>query len=133
MSEQPWPKTILLDTPEGCEQELMRCTNGMAWLDHAYTLAVDARDGADEVWEDWESKAAVDCAVKGMTATELRAKITCWVSQRPEAGAARQAQRRAHTDLEKIARFYRTAEQRATNAQAALKKHLGGARYGGRE
>lgn len=126
-----WPETILLDSPEECEKELMRSTNGLALLDHAFTLAVDARDAADELWEEYEAKASAEVAVKGMTATELRGRIVAWVAERPDAVAARRQHRKAHSELEKVARYYRSAEQRATNAQAALKRHLGNARYGG--
>jgi hypothetical protein len=126
-----WPRPILLDSPEECEKELMRSTNGLASLDHIFTLAVDARDEADEAWEAFEAKASAEVAQKGITATELRGRITTWTSERPDAMAARRAQRLAHSELEKIARYYRSAEQRATNAQAALKRHLGNARYGG--
>ena len=127
-----WPEVIRLDSPEFCEQELMRSTNGLALLDHAYTLAVDARDEADEAWEIFEAKAMTEInPQKGITATQLRGMLTTWVSERPDAMAARHAQRKAHSELDKIARYYRSAEQRATNAQAALKRHLGNARYGG--
>ena len=126
-----WPEPILLDSPEGCEKELMRSTNGLALLDHVLTLAVDARDDADERWEEWEAKASTECATKGITATELRGRIINWTAERPEAKAARSAQRKAHSELEKVSRYYRSLEQRATNAQAALKRHLGNSRYGG--
>lgn len=126
-----WPETIRLDSPEECEKELMRSTNGLALLDHAFYLAVDAKDEADEQWEEWEAKASSEVAEKGITATELRGRIVTWVSKHPEAIAARKAHREAHSQLKKIERWYKTAEQRATNAQAALKRHLGNARYGG--
>lgn len=122
---------IDLSTPQGCEEELERCTNGMAYLDHAYYLAVDARDDADSDWEEWEAKATQAVAEKGITATELRGRITRWCLKEPEAMEARKKQRQAKAQLDKLERWFRTAEQRSTNAQAALKKHMGGARYGG--
>lgn len=131
MNEEAWPRRIRLDTGEGCAVELERATNGLALLDHAMTLAVDARDDADERWEAFEAQASSQVGEKGITATELRGRIITWTAERGDARAARSAQRKAHSELEKIARYYRSLEQRATNAQAALKRHLGNARYGG--
>lgn len=126
-------RPILLDSPEACEKELTRCTNGLAYLDHAHTLAIDAKEEAEVEWEVWEATAAAECGEKGITATELKGRIVRWREGHEEAAAAYSAYRQAKAQLDKIARWYRTAEQRSTNAQAALKKHLGGARYGGRE
>ena len=125
---------IQLSTPDGCERELTRCTNGMAFLDHAFYLAVAARDEAEQSWEEWEAKATADIAPpKGITATELRGRITSWCAEHPEALAAKGAFRKATSNLKKLERYYRSAEQRSSNAQSALKRHLGGAALGGRE
>ena len=126
-----WTATIRLDSPEECEAELQRVTNALALADHTFYLATAARDEADDTWEEFEARAAGEVHEKGITATVLRGRVTTWCVQHPDAMAAKKAARDAHTELERILRFYRSLEQRATNAQAALKRHLGNARYGG--
>ena len=126
-----WPQVILLDSPEECERELMRVTNGLAHLDHVYTLAVDAKDEAEQTWEEYEAVAAAAVHEKGLTATVLQGRITSWCAEHPDAMAAKKAARSTASDLKKVDRYFRSLEQRATNAQAAMKRHLGNAKYGG--
>ena len=116
---------IHLDTLVGCEQELERCTNGLAMFDHAFHLAVDKRDRAEDVWLDHEGIAAAEVATKGMTATELKGRIRAWVTEHPEAKKAREEYQAAERYLTKLDRYYRSLEKRASNAQTAQKRHLG--------
>lgn len=125
-------RPIQLNTLEGCERELTRCSNGLAWLDHAYHRAVDSCDHWDDIVDQWESQAAEGVHKRsGITATELKGLITMWFLSNEDARQAREAQREAHKTMKKLERFYRSLEKRASNAQSAQKKHLGEGRYGG--
>lgn len=128
-------RRIQLDTPDACERELERTTNGLAMLDHLYTQARESLDSANAVWNEWEAEAAKavrEGTDEKLTATEVKGRITLWVKANPTALEARQELDKIKADLDKIGRWFKTAEQRSTNAAAAMKKHLGGAVHGGR-
>lgn len=126
-------RRIHLDTPAACQVELERVTNGLALLDHLYTQAREALDEAQVIWAEFEAAAAKE--VRGtdekLTATEIRGRITQWVAAHPEAAEARDSLAKIKADLDKISRWFKSAEQRSTNAAAAMKAHMGSGKYGG--
>lgn len=124
---------IRLDTADACERELERCTNGMALLDHLYTQAREAIDEAEVAQAEWDAIAVKAVAPpKGMTVREIDSRVEGWYAENPEANEARKRLREIKADLDKIDRWFKTAEKRSTNASAAMKKHVQSpGRYGG--
>jgi len=117
---------IRLDTPEACRVELERCSSGLAWLDHAYSLARDAVDDAEQTYNAFEADAAVAARKqlgKGATATEVKGAITSWVLSNEHADSASIDLYKARAMLDKLERYFRSLEKRLGAAQSAAKQH----------
>lgn len=115
---------IRLETLGDCQKEQERAVNGLAYLDHAFTEAVDLFDLAESEWENYEATAAAMCGEKGLTATELKGRITVWVTKNTEAAEAKARYRETKSHLRKIERYFRSLEHRASIAQSAQKRLL---------
>lgn len=120
------PSRILLDSVGHCRLELERCSTGLTFMDHTFTLARDHVDEAQAEYDGWEAEAAADArpSTGSITATEIKGRITVWIANNPDALASKRRLDAAKATLDKLARYYRTLEHRAGAAQSALKSHL---------
>lgn len=121
---------ITLDNPIACRQELERCSNGMATLLTQYIRAREAQVEVKREVRVMESIAAEQCAEKGITATEMRARMTLWLheeglTQYQTAGEWLDA------DMDVLERRFRNLEKRQSAAQSALNDHQREAQFAG--
>ena len=128
-----WPNRIRLDTPQACQVELERCSNGLAELDYLFTQTREAILEAEHTVSEWTVQALRDIErPKGITARELDSRIAGWFAENEEAAEAKARLNELENTLAQIERYYRSLEKRGMFASAAYKGHGEVERLGGR-
>lgn len=122
---------IELDSPTACQQELERCSNGLAILTQEEVRVSQALSEVEDQYERVEAIAARairDNSNTKLTATEVKAKITEYVTEDPVLSQIRESLFTLNAERESLARRMRTLEKRGGFAQSALNKHSDEAR-----
>ena len=122
---------IRLDTERGCQEELQRCSNGIASLIHEFTQAVERQAELGHEVGKVESVATVEIADTHpkITATEMKARVTKRLDE--DYGELMASRLLNDAKVTALNARIRALEKRMSAAQSSLNQHQAEARSAG--